>query len=111
MRGGEEGREGGGQEVGELAEGAGGPGVDLEVRGERGGAWVGGEGEVVESTFGFSSWSGDGVEWEMEGLAWGKGGKNVPVEATGAVEEFEVEGAGCLAVDLAVGAGLHGHGY
>ncbi len=34
--GGEEGGEGGGEEVGEFAEGAGGPGVDLEVWGEWG---------------------------------------------------------------------------
>lgn len=37
LRGGEEGREGGGEEVGEFAEGAGGPSVDLEVGGEGGG--------------------------------------------------------------------------
>ena len=34
---------------------------------------------------------------------------NVPVEGAGAVEEFEVEGGGGLAVDFSAGARLHGH--
>lgn len=33
----------------------------------------------------------------------------VRVEGAGAVEELEVEGYGCLAVDFAVWGGLHGH--
>lgn len=33
----------------------------------------------------------------------------VPVEGAGAVEEFEVEGGGGLAVDFSAGTGLHGH--
>ena len=31
------------------------------------------------------------------------------MEGSGAVEEFEVEGGGGLAVDFSAGAGLHGH--
>ena len=31
------------------------------------------------------------------------------MEGTGAVEEFEVEGGGGLAVDFSAGTGLHGH--
>ena len=47
----------------------------------------------------------------MEGLR-GDGetlGERVPVESTSAIEELEVEGAGCLAVYFAGGGGLHGH--
>lgn len=36
-------------------------------------------------------------------------GWHEPVEGAGAVEEFEVEGGGFLAVDFTPGAGLHGH--
>ena len=40
----------------------------------------------------------------------GKNGEgDLPVEGAGAVEEFEVEGCGGLAVDFPAGAGLHGH--
>ena len=39
----------------------------------------------------------------------GEGGGDIPVEGAGAVEEFEVEGCGGLAVDFPAGAGLHGH--
>lgn len=31
------------------------------------------------------------------------------VEGSGAIEEFEVEGGGGLAVDFSAGPGLHGH--
>ena len=44
----EEGGEGGDEEVREFAEGAGGPGIDLEVGGERGGG--------VEGEFGGAWW-------------------------------------------------------
>ena len=36
-------------------------------------------------------------------------GGGLPVKGAGAVEEFEVEGRGGLAVDFPAGAGLHGH--
>ena len=69
----------------ELAQGAGGPGVDLEVRRKRVGGRV------------------------VGGGAGGEGKVGEGVEGAGAVEEFEVEGGGGLAVDFAAGAGLHGH--
>lgn len=34
----------------------------------------------------------------------------LPVKSAGAVEELQVEGAGGLAVDLSIGACLHGRG-
>ena len=37
------------------------------------------------------------------------GGGGIPVEGSGAVEEFEVEGGSGLAVDFSAGIGLHGH--
>ena len=40
-------------------------------------------------------------------MGGGEGG--VPVEGTGAVEEFEVEGGGGLAVDFGGGVGVRGH--
>lgn len=38
-----------------------------------------------------------------------EGGWDVRVEGAGAVKELEVEGDGCLAVDLSVWGGLHRH--
>ncbi len=98
--GGEERGERGDEQVRELAEGAGGPGVDLEVGGQ-GGAGVGGE--VGEA-------GGEGVNLGCGWLVGGQGrGRYLPVEGAGAVEEFEVEGGGGLAVDFSAGTGLHGH--
>lgn len=39
----------------------------------------------------------------------GGGEEVIPVEGAGAVEEFEVEGGGGLAVDFSARAALHGH--
>ena len=57
-------------------------------------------------------WGGKGRRGKEEGKN-GEGdeggGGDLPVEGAGAVEEFEVEGCGGLAVDFPAGAGLHGH--
>lgn len=36
--------------------------------------------------------------------------ESIPVESSSPIEELEMERCGCLAVDLAAGARLHGHG-
>jgi len=36
--------------------------------------------------------------------------ESIPVESSSPIEELEMEWCGCLAVDLAAGARLHGHG-
>ena len=46
---------------------------------------------------------------EVSGGGWGRGGGKIPVEGSGAVEEFEEEGSGGLTVDFSAGASLHGH--
>lgn len=36
--------------------------------------------------------------------------ESIPVESSSPIKKLEVEWCGCLAVDLAAGARLHGHG-
>lgn len=98
----EKGRERGGQQLRELAQGARLPGVDLQVGGEVG-RGVGGRGRARADRVGPA---------EGAAVAVGRrGGREVGerVEVVDAVEEFQVEGRCGLSVDLGFGRIASGH--